>query len=187
MRNVLISLYIVFSFIFFVYLAWPYSAGDIGYFSALPDSVKSKLSGDTTENPDIKAYFSGEYRNFVIPYYIIEFKNGSRFPINPLRLNYQPEEAFTWVKDQTQSTYLEEITYPLRDSLFINGLEPFDMTTKEKRYKAATIFVQDGKEFETKVTLRYYKTSFIYRMIVWMGIEVTLVLLYIVGKRTISK
>ena len=180
-------LFFIFSFFLLLYLVWPFNPGNIEGFSDLPGSVRSKLSGDTTEVPDLKAFFSFNYRGFVIPFYIENYKRDSRFPFPPLRLNHPPEEAFTYIKDQTQSTYLEELTYPMRSSLFINGLEPFDEETKKPRYPGAVMFGQDGKDYETKVVIRYYHSTLLQRIIGWLGINLSVFLVYLMFKRIILK
>ena len=104
-----------------LYMVWPTGPKDVSDFSHLPNSTRSNLPGDTWQVPNIAAYFSENYRSFVMPYYVNEYKSFTKFGIDPLRLNYPPEYAFSLIKDQTHNTYLEEITYPLRDSLFISG------------------------------------------------------------------
>ena len=174
------------SILLLIYLLWPYNPTSIEDFSPLPDSSRSTLSGDTVQVANLKAYFSNSYRNFVIPFYLNQFQQKSRFPFPPLRLNHPPEYAYQMIKDQTQSTYLEEFTYPLRNSIFINGLEPFDESTKQARYPAASYFEEDGKMYETKVTLRYYPSSVFSRFLVWLGVNVSAVLIWKVGRKVIA-
>lgn len=164
---------------------WPNSPQGIKDFSALPNSSKSTLSGDTVELPNISAYFSNNYRNFVLPFYINEYKKVLNISIAPLVLIHPPETAYTFIKDQTQATYLIELTYPLRDSLFINGLEPFDEFTKEQRYKGAVTFVEDSKSYETKVTLRYYPSNYYFRFLAWLGIISSVIILYKTTRKVI--
>lgn len=171
------------SIVLLVYLLWPYSPSSIEDFSALPDSARSSLSGDTVQIANLKAYFSDNYRGFVIPFYSDQFQKMERFPFPPLRLNHPPEYAYQTIKDQTQSTYLEEFTYPLRDSIFINGLEPLDEITKEPRYSAATLFEQDGGMYETKVTLRYYPSNLTSRLLVWLGINLSVIFIWKIGRK----
>ena len=183
MRKALLVLFIAGSLIFLMYLVLP-GPGSVYVFPDLPDSSRSKLSGDTVEIPNINAYFSDNYRNYVVPYYQENYQGFTLFPFKPLRLNYPPEFAFTAIKDQTQSTYLEELTYPFRDSLFINGLEPLD-EFGESRYIGATPFEVDGEKHATKVTLRYYPSSLWTRLIMWAGIVVSVYFLWVMTKRII--
>lgn len=156
----------------------------ISDFSALSNSKKSTLEGDTIQVPNISAYFSNNYRNFTIPFYSEDYKNLTKFPFKPLKLNYPPEFAFTAIKDQTKSTYLEELTYPFRDSLFVNGLEPFDKDGN-LRYPGGAFFKQDGELFETKVTLRFHPSPLWVRFVVWFGINISVFLVWKMARRII--
>ncbi len=167
-----------FSFLFFFYLVWPFEPKSISDFYPLPQSIKSNLSGDTIEVPNISAYFSDNYRGFVTKYYRNQFQYMTKFPFPPIVLNHPPEYAFDYIKDQTHSTYLEEYVYPWRGRLFVNGLEPLDEKTKEPRYKGATKFEVGDMFYETKVTLRYYPTPVWARVVVWLGVNLIFLLLF---------
>ena len=168
-----------------LYLLLPGPDG-ISDFPALPDSMKSSLEGDTIQVANVSAYFSNNYRDFVIPYYSESYKKHTKFPFGPLRLNYPPEFAFTAIKDQTQSTYLEEMAYPLRDSLFINGLEPVEKDGTPRYLGAGRIEV-DGQFRDTKVTLRFYPSNLVSRVTVWFGINLAVIFLYMMSKKVFSK
>lgn len=170
--------FLPFSFFFLLYLVWPFEPKSIADFSPLPQSTKSALSGDTVEVPNVVAYFSDNYRDFVTKYYRNQFQYMTRFPFPPILLNHPPEYAFDYIKDQTQSTYLEEYVYPMRGRLFVNGLEPFEKETKEPRYEGATKFEAGNMLYETKVTLRYYPTPVWARIAVWFGINFIVVLFF---------
>lgn len=86
-----------------------------------PDAVQSMEPADT-ETSLRRAYFTNLNRQEVIEHYKKEFNKG--FNIYTPRLNYPPEESATIIRDQTRSTYLEELVHPLRESIFINGFEP---------------------------------------------------------------
>jgi len=176
---------IIFSVSLLIYMLVP-GADSITDFPALPDSIKSTLEGDTIQVPNVSAYFSNNYRDFVIPYYYESYKGNSSVPFGPLRLNYPPEFAFTAIKDQTQSTYLEEIVYPLKDSLFINGLEPVEKDGRP-RYLGGGRFEIDGRFIDTKVTLRFYPSSIPVRILVWFGINLSVLVLLVMSKRIFSK
>lgn len=157
-----------------IYLLWP-GPFFIDDFTALPNSSKSDEPGDTVQYKNIAAYFSQMRRNDVTNYYLNEFSylNFFGFRVPPIRLNHPPEEAFTYIRDQQPSTYLEHYVYPFRDSLFVNGFEPFDNNGKPYREGATTIQI-NGVFYESKATLRYYSSSFLLRIIVyilsWVGI-----------------
>ena len=166
------------------YLLWPVSPQRVSDFADLPNSNKSTLSGDTVQVPNVAGFFSNNYRRVVIPFYINQYVDLYGVKVRPLRLNYPPEFAYTAIKDQTQSTYLEELVYPLRDSLFINGLEPFKEGTQEKRYTSAEPFYVDDI-YQTKVTLRYYPSNVYIRFIVWVGLLMSIYLLYRLSQKVI--
>jgi hypothetical protein len=173
----------VFSILFLIYLILP-GPSSINDFPDVPNGEKSQLEGDTIQVPNVKAFFSNNYRSFVTKYYQEAYQKNTLFPFPPLRLNYPPEFAFTAIKDQTQSTYLEEYVYPLRDSLYVNGLEPFDEVTKKGRFKGATNLYEDGnKSYETKVTLRYYPSPIWARIAVWLGVNISIIATWIIGKK----
>lgn len=178
-------IFLTFSIIFLVYLILP-GPSSISDFKALPNSEKSKLEGDTIQVPNITAYYSNNYRDFVTKFYQQALQSNTKFPFPPIRLNYPPEFAFTAIKDQTQATYLEEYVYPFRESIFVNGMEPFYESDKKAKFAGATFFEQDKKLFETKTTLRYYPSSIMHRLTVWMGVNISLVGLWVVGRKVLN-
>lgn len=173
----------VFSIGLLIYMIWP-GPGKIDQFGPLPNSVKSTLEGDTIQIPNVSAYFSDNYRDFVVPFYQNKYWVVTLLPFPPYRLNYAPEYSWTVIKKHTDSTYLEELVYPLRGSLYVNGLEPFT-PSGEPRWWGAGEFQEGGKATETKVTLRYYPSSVFVRFIVWVGIVSSIFFLYKLSKRII--
>jgi hypothetical protein len=114
-----------------------------------PGAVQSDEPADT-ETPLRRAYFTDLTREEVIDHYESHF-----IDFVTLRLNYPPEEAQTIIRDQTRSSYLEELVHPLKDSLFINGFVP--QTRKDA-------IVIDGREFYQKITVRYVPSNFLVRI-----------------------
>ena len=184
-KRALKTVLIILSFLLLVYMFIP-GPDSITDFPALPDSIKSSLEGDTIQVPNVSAYFSNNYRDFVIPYYYASYQEQTVVPFGPLRLNYPPEFAFVAIKDQTHSTYLEEFVYPLKDSLFINGLEPVEKDGTP-RYVGGGRFEMDGRFIDTKVTLRFYPSTLPVRVAVWLGINLSVIVLFIMSKRILSK
>lgn len=170
-----------FSALLLIYLILP-GPYEVNQFPPLPNSIKSELPGDTWQVPNIAGYFSNNYRKVVTPYYRQYYKWLTWVPFSPIRLNYPPETAFTFVKDQTQSTYLEEYVYPLRDSIFVNGFEPFYENGQPKYWGSTRFQPTDIHVFETKTLIRYYPSSIWSRLIVWLGINITIYLTYKLGK-----
>lgn len=183
MTTFLKILFIFFSITLLVYMLLP-GPSAIADFPALPNSVKSELEGDTIQVPNVAAYFSYNYRDFVIPYYNYFYFKNTQLPFVPIRLNYPPEFAYTAIKDQTHSTYLEELVYPLRDSIFINGFEPFYQEGQPKFEGASKIGIH-GIDYDTKVTLRYYSSPLWVKIIVWIGINISVIGLFFISKKAI--
>lgn len=91
----------------------------------LDNAVRSDEEGDTWQHPDQKGFYSNQLRSIVIPEMQSKFSI-SLFGVTipSLKLNYRPEDTKEFVREQTPSYYLEEIVYPFRESLFVNGWEP---------------------------------------------------------------
>lgn len=152
---------IIFSIIalsFVTYLLFP--ANDFP--SPPPDSVQSSEPGDS-ESFLRRAYFTNFTRQEVINHYQSEFGKYS------LNLNYPPEEAQTLIRDQTRSTFLEELTYPLRESLFINGFEPKD-PKDDIWYK--------GEHFRQKIIVRLVSSNLYIRGLVSVLVIFSVILIY---------
>lgn len=177
------SIFSVFSVLLLVYMLWP-GPGKISDFNPLPSSAKSQLEGDTIQIPNVAAYFSDNYRDFVVPFYYSNYQKQANLPFGPLRLNRPPEYSWIAIKKHTDGTYLEELVYPLRDSLYVNGLEPFYPDGTDK-FWGSTKFNTDGQSFYTKTTLRFYPSNSIVRILVWFGIISSTYLLYKLGREII--
>lgn len=176
--------FVIFALLLLSYLLLP-GPTSIEDFPTLPNSSKSTLEGDTIQLPNVVAYFSNNYRDFATQLYYQGYKNQHLIPFPPLRLNYPPEFAYIAIKDQTHSTYLEEMVYPLRGSLFVNGLEPFDRNG-QPRYEGAVKFDNEGVINNTKVTLRFYPAPVWARLTVWLGIILSIALIWKLGRKIIN-
>lgn len=178
------KLYVVFCLLLLVYMVLP-GPGRISDFKALPDSEKSSLAGDNiSQVSNVSAYFSNNYRKFVTDYYLKNYQDKTWFPFPPLRLNHPPEFSWKVIKVNTDSTYLEEFVYPLRDSIYVNGFEPY-YGDKTPKYWGATKFSENGNIWYTKVTLRFYPSNLAVRLLVWSGIISSILMLYRLGKKII--
>lgn len=113
----------------------------------LPDSVQSLEKADT-ETKWRRAYFTNYTRAQVLSYYQEQLGKSSLLgiPSPTYRLNYPPEDAFVLIRDQTRSTFLEEVIQPFKAYLFINGFKP--------RHAKDDIWYK-GVHYEQKITLRY--------------------------------
>lgn len=128
-----------------------------------PDSVQSLEAGDT-ESPMRRAYYTNLTREETMELYMNQMLAGNGFLMPTYRLNYPPEDAQIFIRDQTRSTFLEEIVHPFREFLFINGFEP-KLDKDEIWYK--------GVNYRLKITVKYV-TSNIYLRIGIMGIGLIL-------------
>lgn len=134
---------------------------------SLVDAARSDEPGDTTQHPDQAAYYTdrdnrrdilGELqKKFGLPF----------FGFASYRLNYRPEEVGGLVRDQLRSYYLEEVVHPLRESLYINVLDPAKtpMIDDDKREQAKMYL--HGRFYPIKVTLRPVYSSLWGRLFVW--------------------
>lgn len=143
---------IAFSVVFIIYLLLP--APNLP--PVPPNSVQSPQPADTAF-PLRPAYFTNLERQQVISYYKNFF---SRSPFLNIylftyKLNYPPEESSFLVRPHIQSSYLEEIIHPFRESIFINGFYPT---------RPQDDIWHDGKHFKGKVTIKYTSSSFLARV-----------------------
>lgn len=174
------KIYILFSAVLLIYMLWP-GPGRIDQFPVLPESYKSQLEGDTVQIPNVSAFFSNNFRDFVVPFYSGNYQNLTKFPFPPMQLNHPPEFSWTAIKKHTDSTYLEELVYPLRDSFYVNGFEPF-YENGDPKYWGAVKFEEGGQNFFTKTTLRFYPSPAWARIITWFGIILSTYFLFRLGK-----
>ncbi|MEJ2347764.1 MAG: hypothetical protein P8Y17_01005 [Patescibacteria group bacterium] len=171
MKNLARILFILFSFIFIFYLLLP----NPDFPDPPADALQSNEPGDT-ESDLRRAYFTNYTREEVMEHYKNQFEEplflGIFIP--SYRLNYPPEEAQTIIRDQTRSTFLEEIVHPFRESVFINGFEP---TAKKD-----AILIGD-KEWLQKITVRFIPSSKLPRVLVATA---TLLLIVMIEREWVS-
>lgn len=158
--------YIIFSFIFLFYILLP----NPSFPAPLRDSLQSQEPADT-ETPLRRAYFTDATRVEVLYYYQKSLQKDDffNFTLPTYRLNYPPEEAQVLIRDQTRSTFLEEIVHPFRGSLFVNGFEP-----KENK---DNIFV-GGKKWNQKITLRMVYSNLLARLFLGILAIVVIPIIY---------
>jgi hypothetical protein len=138
-------------------------------FHYLPDSLKSIEPGDTTQIANVSAYYTDLPRKEVLNFYTDYFSRSPflSFPLITYRLNHPPERIREVLRETQQSTYVEEIIHPLRESVFISGFEwnndPF--TPSQRRIK--NILTIDGKTYQFKVTLFYQESKLWQRLLVF--------------------
>ena len=113
---------------------------------------ESLQSGEPADMESIyrRAYFVNLTRQQVLDHYQDQYGGLINY-----RLNYPPEEAYALVRDQTRSSYLEEIVLPWRGSLFVNGFVPTKPTEQINR---------NGVHYLAKVTVRFAPSHFVVRL-----------------------
>lgn len=141
---------------------------------SLPNSFQSDEPGDTVQHPDQPAYYTDASRDQVISHQQSQFSlKIAGWTLPSYRLNYRPEDATQYVREQLLTYYLEEIVHPLRESLFVNGwnprLSPISASLFEKQYDRWAM-IRAGHEYQSKVTLRPYHSPFWVRYLVWTSL-----------------
>lgn len=157
--------FVIVGTLFFLYLILPAPA-----FPYPPnDAVQSAEDADT-ETPLRRAYFTNFSREEVLKHYQDQFLKSSIFsiPFITYRLNYPPEESQILIRDQTRSTFLEEIVHPLRESIFVNGFKP-KMAKDDIWYK--------GEHFSQKIIVRYVPGNLVVRLIITSLIILSILIL----------
>jgi hypothetical protein len=140
----------------FVYLIIPEPV----FPAQIPGSLKSVEPADT-ENTLRQGFYTDLSRQEIIAYFRDHFTTSTlaQIPIATLRFNYPPEESATIIKEQTKSTFLEELAHPGRESLYINGF----VAAKDSE----RMFFGD-REYKTKVIIRYIPSNPLVRTLVWI-------------------
>lgn len=161
-------LFILFFFLGNIYLVLPAPKD----FPDLPNSVRSIEPGDTVQIPGVSAYYTDISRKEAVDFYFRYFLKSPflNIPLITYKLNHPPERIREVLRDTQQSTYVEEIVHPLRESVFVNGFEwendPF--TPPQSRIK--NILIVNGKTYQFKVTLFYQESKIWPRLFVfWLS------------------
>jgi hypothetical protein len=159
-------IFVLFCIVLLGYLSLP----NYDFPSPPPNSPQSDEPGDT-ETPLRRAYFTDYTREEVLSWYESQVTKSSflGIPMPTFRLNYPPEDSQTIIRDQTRSTFLQEIVHPMRESIYINGFEPAN---------AKDAVIINGRHFRQKIIIRYVPSSLPVRLAVFLGIVVSMVILY---------
>lgn len=138
-------------------------------FPYLPNSVKSIEPGDTVQIANVSAYYTDTPRAEVVDFYFRYFSRSPfmGIPLPSYKLNQPPERIREILRDTQQTTYVEEIVHPFRESVFVNGFEwdndPF--TVPSGRVK--NILIVDGTTYRFKVTLFYQESKLWPRLLIF--------------------
>lgn len=149
----LVKLFFVIFFISLSFYVYPVSPD----FPKPPAGSVQSFEPADVESPLRRGYYTNLNRQEVISHYEKEFNQG--FGYAP-RLNYPPEEAPALIRDQTKSSYLEEIVHPLRESIYINGFTP-----KEEQYAQ----YYEGVRYNQKIIIRYIPSNLWIRIAIVAG------------------
>ncbi len=154
----------------------------------LTGGARSDEPGDTWQHPDQKGFYTNANRQTVLKDIQSQFViRLAGFSLPSFRLNYRPEEAQTLVRDQLESYYLEEIIYPFRESIFINGWEPKSSPKMAgKPAKEIPDISLHGIAYSAKITLRPVSSPVWARILVWILLFPATYLVYLSYKNVLS-
>lgn len=153
--KLLVKLFLVIiSLAFLVYLSLPNPE-----FPNPPEGALQSNEPADTETPLRRAYFTDFTRGEVLDFYQRQFSKSPflNIPLLTYRLNYPPEDSQTLIRDQTRSTFLEEIVHPFRESIFVNGFEPH-VAKDEIWYK--------GIHYRQKIIIKYVPSNTFVRVFI---------------------
>jgi len=162
MKNLVKIAFALLGIALLIYLVWPAPT----FPKTLWDFTSSTEPADK-ESPLRRGYYTNLTREQLMDHYSKEFGWGER-------LNYPPEEAQIYIRDQTKATFLEEIVHPMRESLFIAG--------NELSVDGGT-FEINGKVFKQKVIVKYVTSNVFMRVLTGLS---TLGLIWILASEWIK-
>lgn len=151
LKPVLLVIYSFVSLAFMYYLFLPLSS----FPEIQAPSIQSFEPADV-ETSLRRAYYTDINREEAVLYTKSHLNlNLFGLDIPGVRLNYPPEEAGRIIRDQTKSSYLEELAMPMRESFFVNGF-----IAKEEK----DAMIVDDKRWYQKVTIRHVTSPLFARL-----------------------
>lgn len=168
MKKILFLVYILFSAVLLFYVALP----NFDFPKPLPDSVQSYEPADI-ETPLRRAYFTNSTRAEVLTWYKSQFDQSMFYNLKlpTYLLNYPPENSGGIIRDQTRSTFLQEIVHPFRETVFINGYEP-KLTDDTNR------IVINGVHWRQKIIVKYVPSGRGIRFLITMLSLISIFVIY---------
>lgn len=138
-------------------------------FPPLPNSVKSSEPGDTVQIAGVSAYYTDMPRTEVINFYYNYFSRSPflAIPLITYKLNHPPERIREAIRATQQSTFVEEIVHPLRESVFVNGFEWDNDPFTPPKHRLKNILVVNGKTYQFKITIFYQASHLWQRLLVY--------------------
>lgn len=181
-KSVVAALFIV--GLIYILAPGPSSVND---FPPIPNSLKSDEPGDTYQVPNIAAYFSQFNRADITKFYKEAYQkiNWVGFLFPPISLNYPPEYAKQYIRNEQKGTFLEEYVYPLRESIFVNGYEPAvedEMRKKHRSFIGDHIHIK-GNYYVSKTVLRFYPSGVPERLVAYIGLWLAILSIHDLIKR----
>ena len=136
-------------------------------FPDLPGAVKSIEPGDTIQIANVSAYYTDMARKDVVDFYFDYFSKSKFFniPLITYKINHPPERIREILRDTQQSTYVEEIVHPFRESVFVNGFEWNNDPFTPPGSREQNILVVNGVTYQFKITI-FYQPSFVWQRLV---------------------
>ena len=138
-------------------------------FPDLPGAVKSIEPGDTGQIKNVSAYYTDMPRKNVVDFYFNYFSRSPflNIPLITYKLNHPPERIREVLRETQQSTYVEEIVHPFRESVFINGFEWNNDPFTPPWAREQNILMVNGKTYQFKVTIFYQESKVWQRLIIF--------------------
>lgn len=141
-------------------------------FPDLPNSIKSTEPGDTVQIPGVSAYYTDIPRKEVVDFYFKYFSKSPFWgiPLITYKLNHPPERIREVLRETQQSTYVEELVHPFRESVFISGFEWNNDPFTPPKSRPKNILLVDGRVYQFKVTLFYQESKIWQRLLIfWLS------------------
>jgi hypothetical protein len=135
-----------------------------GFPTPPPNVLLSNEPADT-ESVYRRAYYTDLSRQEIMDHYTSQFSHPLQF-----KINLPPEDAAMVIRDQTRSSYLEEIIHPWKESLYVNGFVPV---------LPADTIERNGKIYANKITVKLVPSHAISRLTV---LGMTAVCVYLIFK-----
>ena len=131
--------------------------------------IKSIEPGDTTQIANVSAYYTDISRKDILDYYQGYFSHSPFFgiPLITYRLNHPPERIREVLRNTQQSTFVEEIIHPFRESVFINGFEWNNDPFTPVKSRPKNILTVNGITYQFKVTVFYQESKIWQRLMIF--------------------
>ncbi len=176
-------LFIIFLILGTIYLILPAPKN----FPYLPNSIKSIEPGDTVQIANVSAYYTDTSRKEVVDYYFNYFSKSTflGIPLITYKINHPPERIREVLRATQETTYVEEIDHPFRESVFISGFEWNNDPFTRPKDRAKNILVVDGKTYQFKVTIFYQESSILARLLIFYTCLLFIYLFFKITKKFI--